>query len=395
MDPSPVSSEVSSVSESQDRIEQQRLERFRKALFEQTAWPVVTFLIVLANGAVFGWMVNEGVSPVQPSPLEIIAWGANYGPRTLNGEPWRLVTCMFLHIGIIHLGMNMLALWNLGRILERLVGPVGYLLLYLISGLAGSLASVFWSPMIPSAGASGAIFGVAGAWLGLSWKLRRTLPKTFLKSSRYLAWNVLILFIVFTAVNHFHPIIDNSAHLAGFLAGAACGWILAEPLPNLGRSRRQLKNLGVAVVGSAGLFLAFVALPGPPTDIVKLEQKYQRVSRTVYDKLDQANSRREAGAMSEEEYATFLEKEVLPRWRELHTDFAAAENVPPDYRPVVGNYTKVFELFQASVELKIEAIREKDPQKETQSNQTYDEANRILERMQEEAEARQVTDEVV
>lgn len=400
MDPSPISSnppspETVSGTERRDENDHRKLEDFRKALLEQTSRPVVTFLVVLANVAVFVWMVQQGVSPVSPTPLEIINWGANYGPLTLNGEEWRLFACMFLHIGLIHLGMNMMALWNLGRILERLVGPTGFLLLYLISGLAGSLASVYWSPMNPSAGASGAIFGVAGAWLGLSWKLRRTLPKAFLKSARFLMWNVIVLFVGFNLLNYFYqPMIDNSAHLAGLLSGVVCGLILAEPLPNPGRSFRLLRNLILAIGGTAGLYLAFSMFPGPPADVVKLEQKYLRVSRTVDNKLKQADGRYRAGAMSPEEYAAFLEKEVVPRWQEVYTDFASAENVPANFEPLVGDYMKVTKLFQTSFELEIEAIRENNPGKKIRSTQTFNEANAILKRMQEEAEAKQPPNDV-
>ncbi|MCA9071975.1 MAG: rhomboid family intramembrane serine protease, partial [Planctomycetaceae bacterium] len=359
-------------------------EDFRKALLDQSSVPFVTYLLVLSNLAVFLWMVFEGVSPAQPTAMEIIDWGANYAPRTLDGEEWRLFTCMFLHIGILHLGMNMLALWNLGRIVERLVGPVGFVLLYLVSGLAGSLASVFWNGMNPSAGASGAIFGVAGALLGWSWKLRQSLPQSFLRSSRFLAWNVLVLFGVFTLINLYRPMIDNSAHLAGLLVGAVCGLLLGEPIPNPGTSKRRWRNILVAVIGGGGLFLASSLMPGPPADIVKLVTKYQRVRSTLNEKLEQAAGRYDAKAMKEQEYATFLEKEIIPPWRELHADFASADNVPPAFQTTIQSYMDAFVLYETSFELKIEEIREENPQKGIQSEQRFKEANEIIERIGEE-----------
>lgn len=372
-----------------DRMENEEhaFEDFRNALLHQSPKPVLTALLVLSNVMVFVWMVSDGVSPFQPSAIEIIDWGANYAPRTLDGEEWRLFTCMFLHIGILHLGMNMLALWNLGRILERLVGHTGFILLYFISGLAGSLASVSWNPVNPSAGASGAIFGVAGALLGVSWKLRRSLPPAFLKSSRILALNVLALFVVFTVINHFHPMIDNSAHLAGFLTGTVCGLLLGEPIPNPGRSLWVLRNLILAVVGTAGLVMAFGALPKPPTDVVKLLQKYDRVNKIVYDQDRQEHGRYKAGAISPKEYAAFLERNVLPRWQELYEDFAGAKNVPPVYKSVVESYTRALMLFRTGIELKIEALRDlNNPQKVIRSKQAFDEANAIIQRVHEEVE---------
>ena len=112
-------------------------------------------------------MLATGVNFLAPDPQDMLNWGADFGPKTLNGQWWRTVTCMFLHFGIIHLGFNMWVLWDLGQLVERLVGNVGFLVLYFASGIAGSLASLAWQPLAISAGASGAVFGVAGALLGL------------------------------------------------------------------------------------------------------------------------------------------------------------------------------------------------------------------------------------
>src|SRR5579872_2276684 len=126
------------------------------------SFPITTGLIGL-NAVVFLIMVLRGVSPLLPSPQDAIAFGADYGPLTLNGQWWRLVTSMFVHFGIIHTGLNMWCLWNLGRAAKHLMGRVPYFLAYFVSGIFSSIASVYWHPMGASAGASGAIFGMAGA----------------------------------------------------------------------------------------------------------------------------------------------------------------------------------------------------------------------------------------
>ena len=86
-----------------------------------------------------------------------------YGPLTLDGQWWRLLTCTFVHIGIIHIGLNMWVLWDIGQLVERLTGNVGFLLLYLLSGLFGSLASVYWNPEVLSAGAPARCSGRSAA----------------------------------------------------------------------------------------------------------------------------------------------------------------------------------------------------------------------------------------
>ena len=95
----------------------------------------------------------------------MLDWGANFGPMTMNGQWWRLVTCMFLHFGIIHLAMNMWILWGLAQVVERLVGSTGFAIAYMASGIAGSIASLAWYPVGVSAGASGAVFVTAAALL--------------------------------------------------------------------------------------------------------------------------------------------------------------------------------------------------------------------------------------
>jgi rhomboid protease GluP len=125
------------------------------------SFPVTTSLITL-NGLVFLAMVLNGVSPFLPTPQQAVAFGADFGPLTLNGQWWRLLTSMFVHFGIIHIGLNMWCLWYLGRAAEQLMGRLCYVLAYFVTGIFASIASVFWHPMAAGAGASGAIFGMAG-----------------------------------------------------------------------------------------------------------------------------------------------------------------------------------------------------------------------------------------
>src|SRR5258706_2960693 len=97
--------------------------------------PVVTLTLLLLNVAYFIVMVANGVSPTEPNGLQLLRWGSEFGPLTLGTEPWRLATCMFIHIGFIHLLVNMWSLWVLGNVAERLFGRAAYLLLYLAAGV--------------------------------------------------------------------------------------------------------------------------------------------------------------------------------------------------------------------------------------------------------------------
>ncbi len=277
--------------------------------------------------------------------------------------------------------MNMMALWNLGRFVERMFGNYGFLLLYLLSGLAGSFASVLWNPGGVSAGASGAIFGVAGALLAGTWKLRRSMPRVFVKSAKWLAVNVLVLFVVFSAVNQFRSMIDNSAHFAGFLTGMLCGFVLAEPIPNPGRSHKRLRLGLLTAVGAAGLFAAYQSLPSPPADVVALEGHYRRVEKQVLRDWQSAEDRLQAGAITEQEYADILEHKILPPWKKLREDLVAAENIPKDQQEYVADLRKIVRLREEGWEKLAQAIRKNDPKKSQEANQLLNEATAIIKRL--------------
>jgi membrane associated rhomboid family serine protease len=239
----------------------QSMRDFKQSLVGMTPRLIATPILVAINVLVFAAMVANGADLLGPTPLKIFEWGGNFAPRTLNGDWWRLVTCLFVHIGIFHLGFNMWVLWDLGRLVERLVGTVGFLVLYFVSGIAGSIASVAWNPAIISAGASGAVFGVAGGLLAFLAFQRKAVPVVVLKQLR----NSMLLFLVF---NLYYGMtskgIDMAAHIGGLTAGFACGLILSQPLSVEMRARRKVRNLAAIVAGGVLLPLIAFALPRPP-----------------------------------------------------------------------------------------------------------------------------------
>jgi TonB family protein len=203
--------------------------------------PLLLGLIVLVYVA----MVATGVSPLEPNTDQLLAWGADFGPLTLAGQGWRLVSSMFLHGGLVHLAFNGWALWTLGRLTERFVGAASFALIYLLSGIAGNLASLLINPIQVSVGASGAIFGAAGALVSLQYL--RKLPATAMVLKRDLAG--IGTFVLYNLAYGFtHSGIDNSAHVGGLLTGLALGAVV--PLPSAtgehGPRLRTLTTFGVA-----------------------------------------------------------------------------------------------------------------------------------------------------
>jgi len=194
-------------------------------------------------------MVVTGVGFVSPTAHQVLPWGADFGELTLSGQWWRLFSSMFLHFGVMHLAFNMWCLWSLGVLAERLVGRGSFLLLYLLSGVGGGLLSLLWHPMLVSAGASGAIFGVAGGLATLFYFQKLALPAMALRRTQ----TSILVFIVYNlGYGVMKAGIDNAAHLGGLLAGLVLGAALRPA--GEGGAQRVLRLPGV--LGSVGLLVA-------------------------------------------------------------------------------------------------------------------------------------------
>jgi membrane associated rhomboid family serine protease len=203
-------------------------------------WVPVTYLLIGINIAVFLAMIASGVSLIFPGADQLLHWGANFGPHTLHGQYWRLVTSCFLHVGILHLLSNLLFLLLFAGVAERLFGPLTTAGIYLLTGIAASLLSVAWSPMTIKAGASGAIFGLGGVLITVRFYGRffdrLTLPKKLLGYVSRLALYLLI-FGLFPI-----PGIDHIAHWGGLITGLFLGFWLIRLLRKPTESRRVLAS---------------------------------------------------------------------------------------------------------------------------------------------------------
>jgi rhomboid protease GluP len=251
---------------------------------------IASRIIVIANVAVLGIMVAGGMSFVSPDGRTLLNWGANFSPFTLNGQWWRLVTHMFLHFGIVHIGMNMWILWGLARLVERLVGSVGFGIAYMVSGIAGGITSLAWNPVGVSAGASGAVFGTAGVLLGFVVLRKDTIPTAVRNQMLKSMATFLILNLV---VGMSVPQIDMAAHAGGFIGGVICGLILSQPLSPGILARRKFRNLIVVMAAAVILPLAIVALPQAPIreqDDSKIQRAYQSSQESKEKLKDEINS---------------------------------------------------------------------------------------------------------
>jgi len=179
-----------------------------------------TSIILDLNIIVFVLMLFSGINIISPNGQELLQWGANRRFETTDGEWWRLLTSMFLHGGIMHLILNISGLVIAAIFIEPLLGRKKYFILYISSGLCGSLASISWYSNTISVGASGAIFGLYGAILGLL--LTNAFPEGGKKG-------ILIMIGTYVGINLVWGLtggIDNAAHIGGLLSGALIGILL-------------------------------------------------------------------------------------------------------------------------------------------------------------------------
>lgn len=220
--------------------------RFANAILTRPA--PFTIIFIVANIFIFMLMWSSsglGTLPVLSFPEgTLIAYGAKMNELINGGEWWRFVTPMFLHVGLIHLLVNMYGLWMLGPYVERLYGSAKFVVFWVVTGVAGVLASyltvrpeihvnvltrfLFKTQDVASAGASGALFGLIGVLFIFGLKFRHELPENFKRAfgTGMVPTILLNIFIGFSV-----SVIDNAAHMGGLVAGAALALVVGYKRP--------------------------------------------------------------------------------------------------------------------------------------------------------------------
>jgi len=314
----------------------------RARLAKLTPRIVVTPTLIALNVLVFVAMAATGVGLFKPEAEGLLRWGANYGPLTTGGQPWRLASSMFVHIGVVHLLFNMWVLLDAGPLVERLTGPLVFGVAYLLAGLGGSLISLAVHPETVSAGASGAIFGIYGVLAAFLLQQRSALPTEFLKP---LARSALF----FVGYNVVYGIgkqgVDLAAHLGGIAAGFVVGLPLVHALAPDARARAQRRAVVVAIVALAAV-IATVTLAIPRTVVfgrqlaavgetmTKLTNRY---NTEVVQTLQDAKA---SGATA----ARILDEELIPGVR-------AAQAELQTLRPRTRRDREILPLVQRSAQL--------------------------------------------
>jgi membrane associated rhomboid family serine protease len=328
-------------------------EPFRNALSERTPRPLVTPSLIALNVVIFIFMLFGAGALGDPATL--VGWGGNFGPRTTNGEWWRLLTSLFVHPGMLHLLVNLIGLVQIGLILERLVGPFAFAAVYLAAGVFASLVDLSAYPLAVSVGASGAIFGLYGLLLASSiWGLLHrslvTIPLMAVK-------RLIPAAAVFIFYNIANDGLGVGAELAGLATGFACGLFLTRGVSDGKPSARH-----VAAAMAAAVVIA-VAFSIPLRGVTDVRPEIERVvgleGRTA-SAYQSAVDRFKKGRITAEAVAQLIDRTIEPELQAAEAHLKAVTGVPPEQQPLVASAEEYLRLRYESWRLRAESLRKTD-----------------------------------
>jgi rhomboid protease GluP len=293
-------------------------------LRQQSTSMVVTQVLFGINVAVFLGMLFAGVSILDhPAGQDLVHWGANYGPYTVSGQWWRLLTCVFVHGSFLHIVFNMWGLWNLGSLAESLYGRWTFGAVYLVTGVAASVASVAWNPNVLSVGASGAIFGIAGALIASFYLGGFALPRTHVTGTL----TSLVVFAGYSLlIGARSRGIDNAAHVGGLVSGLILGGLIARVAP---KPDEPFRRVGVLLVGVVLVAGGVMWIQRSHAYLGSLDRARQSLTE---GKTDDAIARLEAVVRRHPEY--------LP----AHWDLARAYTIKHDFAKAQIELKRIIEL---------------------------------------------------
>jgi rhomboid protease GluP len=324
---------------------------------EATARPWITYALIAANVAMFGFEIARGASPIAPTSQQMLDLGASYPPLTLDGEWWRLGSSMFLHFGVLHIALNMVCLYQ-ARVVEQLFGHLGFIVIYVLAGLGGGIAMlVASSSHVVGAGASGAVFGVYGAF-GAFLVLRRSQihDDVWRRTARAMGRFLLLNLAIGLAVTS----VSISAHIGGVIIGFGAGAALLAGAR--AAQQRTLRALGLLVLGIALTAVAVTSLHAAP-DMIAVLDKVDAVERAAVARWNEALAGAKAQTITAAELVEILEREVVFPYKKMRQDTLATADVPQRFRPLfhrLDDYTAArltaWEMYDA-------ALHEPDPNK--------------------------------
>jgi rhomboid protease GluP len=323
---------------------------FNDALRARTRWTVVTPAIAATSVVIFLGMVLGAGAMAERDTL--LAWGASFGPRTTNGEWWRLLTSTFVHMGFFHVAASVAGTLRAGLMLERLVGHVAFATTYVSAGVLGGLATLAIHPVAMHAGASGAVFGIYGLLLAsIGWGMVRpsemTIPKAAL---RQLAPGAAV-FLVYTFITEG---LVTPAMITGLTMGTICGLVLAGG----GTARKPPVRRVVATLAATAGIVVVLAVPlRGVADVTAEIAQVVAVERQISHDYDGAIDKFKRERRHTEVLIEQIDR-IRPELRTANARLNALVNVPPEQLWMVSGAKEYLRLRDESWRLRAEGLRQ-------------------------------------
>lgn len=337
-------------------------EAFDDALRARTRVAFVTPALV-AGLVVFYLLMAFGGSGATREQF-LVEWGGNLGPRTTNGEWWRLATSMFIHWGLLHLLAEVVGLSQVGRLIERLVGPIAFAFVFVAAGLISGLRELSVSPVSVTVGAAGGIFGVYGLLLAtLAWGWVRRSPLTIpLAVLKQLAPGALVFFVYDIAANGFM----NQPMMWGLIIGLAGGGILGFGIDS---HKPPVRRLCTSMAATLAIVLLFAAPLRGMADVTREMGGVIALEARTVSAYDTEVAQFRKGHQTAEALANTAEA-IAADVRATRATLAAITNVPLEQQPIVTDAMEFLRLREESWRLRVEGLR-------TGKLQTLKQADRV------------------
>jgi rhomboid protease GluP len=322
---------------------------FDDALDARTPRPIVTLAIVALNVGIFVSMLFGPGSMADPET--IVRWGGSIGPRTANGEWWRLATAMFVQAGLLQLIVNVAGFVQIGLITERFFGRAAFATAYIGAGLLASVLGLLLHPVSVSAGASASVFAIYGMFAtflfaGIAFPSPLRVPPTTIFK---IAPGAALFLIYSLASGH-----AGTIEVAGLAVGLAYGFILAKPAIAETPSVQRVAAITGAVVIIA--IAAAVPMRGV-TDIRPEIERIAEVEQQTSSTYDGAVRRFANGELSLKELIGVIERTILPELRAAQARLKQLQRVPREQTRLLAEADAYFKLREESWQARVAGLR--------------------------------------
>lgn len=328
----------------------------------------VSYTIMAINIIVFILMAINGAGIVDADGFSQIRWGSNFTALTLSGDWWRLVTCVFVHFGIIHLLMNMYCLYTVSVYLEPMLGKVKFTAAYLCTGILSSIVSLWWhKDGVNSAGASGAVFGMYGVFLALL--TTRLVPESIRKS----LLQSIGIFVVFNLAYGMKGGVDNAAHIGGLLSGLAIGYGYALSIKK--EQSQQSINWLVPAIIVFTVAIGFMYLQQHPVSATERTVVVKSLKEAGYSDNNLFNDKLEAFDKVNHEVSDFTSNDSInvrlikkideigyPKWEQLKESFMLTKkyDISPAAHEKADKLMQYIDLRKSELDILKQMVEEND-----------------------------------